>query len=301
MKERCVFHFFSTFDIPDFLAIKKIPDLTMVVPDERKAEAIRCIVEEARCRIRDPVGDVFGELELVKLAQPSSTHSSVNSYHQELILGAGYTQRSGTGGMRGQRNRQGIALALGKAGCKVLVNCNIFKGCRRSFQRGVTRDTLLMRMNQSQRQEVIEFSLTGVFLCTQAAAKIMMKKKKGRIINIFPVVGLIGNAEQDTAKAGVIGLTKSVAKEYASWNITVNAVAPGFIASDMSAKISEDTEEEISQSVPLGCCGQPEEVVGLVEFLPLNPTASYIIGQILPCFEHRRGWLCNKISHVVCS
>ncbi|WMV21224.1 hypothetical protein MTR67_014609 [Solanum verrucosum] len=153
---------------------------------------------------------------------------------------------------------------------------------------GVTRDTLLMRMKRSQWQEVIDLNLTGVFLCTQAAAKIMMKKKSligafsGRIVNISSVVGLVGNAGQanySAAKAGVIGLTKSVAKEYASRNITVNAVAPGFIASDMTSKLSEDVEKKILASVPLGRYGQPEEVAGLVEFLALSPAASYITGQ----------------------
>ncbi|CAN4100553.1 unnamed protein product [Withania somnifera] len=220
-----------------------------------------------------------------------------------------------------------IALALGKAGCKVLVNYarsskeaeEVSKEIEASGgealafggdvskeedvesmvktvvdrwgtvdilinNAGITRDTLLMRMKKSQWQEVIELNLTGVFLCTQAAAKIMMKKKKGRIINISSVVGLVGNAGQanySAAKAGVIGLTKSVAKEYASRNITVNAVAPGFIASDMTATLSEDIEKKILQGVPLGRYGQPEEVAGLVEFLALNPAASYITGQVL--------------------
>ncbi|KAJ8559720.1 hypothetical protein K7X08_003778 [Anisodus acutangulus] len=220
-----------------------------------------------------------------------------------------------------------IALALGKAGCKILVNyarsskeaeevSKEIEACGgeafafggdvskeedvESMMKtvvdrwgtvdilinnaGITRDTLLMRMKKSQWQEVIELNLTGVFLCTQAAAKIMMKKKKGRIINISSVVGLVGNpgqANYSAAKAGVIGLTKSVAKEYASRNITVNAVAPGFIASDMTAKLSEDIEKKILQSVPLGRYGQPEEVAGLVEFLALNPAASYITGQVL--------------------
>ncbi|KAF3665126.1 3-oxoacyl-[acyl-carrier-protein] reductase 1, chloroplastic [Capsicum annuum] len=131
---------------------------------------------------------------------------------------------------------------------------------------GITRDTLLMRMKKSQWQEVIYLNLTGVFLCTQAAAKIMMKKKKGRIVNISSVVGLVGTAGQanySAAKAGVIGLTKSVAKEYASRNITVNAVAPGFIASDMTSKLSEDIEKKILASVPLGRYGRPEEVAGI--------------------------------------
>nr|XP_023872876.1 3-oxoacyl-[acyl-carrier-protein] reductase, chloroplastic-like [Quercus suber] len=148
---------------------------------------------------------------------------------------------------------------------------------------GITRDTLLMRMKKSQWQEVIDLNLTGVFLCTQAAAKIMMKKKKGRIVNIASVVGLVGNVGQanySAAKAGVIGLTKSVAKEYSSRNINVNAVAPGFIASDMTSKLGEDIEKKILETIPLGRYGQPEEVAGLVEFLAINPAASYITGQV---------------------
>ncbi|PHT53699.1 hypothetical protein CQW23_08161 [Capsicum baccatum] len=167
---------------------------------------------------------------------------------------------------------------------------------------GITRDTLLMRMKKSQWQEVINLNLTGVFLCTQAAAKIMMKKKKGRIVNISSVVGLVGNARQanySAAKAGVIGLTKSVAKKYASRNITVNAVAPGFIASDMTSKLSEDIEKKILASVPLGTVyfpllleseylssdRQQDDMVDqkkLLEFLAaLSPSASYITGQVL--------------------
>ncbi|BAF14494.1 Os04g0376300, partial [Oryza sativa Japonica Group] len=149
---------------------------------------------------------------------------------------------------------------------------------------GITRDTLLMRMKKSQWQDVIDLNLTGVFLCTQAATKIMMKKKKGKIINIASVVGLVGNigqANYSAAKAGVIGLTKTVAREYASRNINVNAIAPGFIASDMTAELGEDLEKKILSTIPLGRYGKPEEVAGLVEFLALNPAANYITGQVL--------------------
>ncbi|WOL04152.1 3-oxoacyl-[acyl-carrier-protein] reductase 4 [Canna indica] len=219
-----------------------------------------------------------------------------------------------------------IALTLGKAGCKVLVNYarsskeaeevskeieasggqaitfggdvskeedveSMFKTALDAWgtvdilvnNAGITRDTLLMRMKKSQWQDVIDLNLTGVFLCTQTAAKIMMKKKKGRIISIASVVGLVGNigqANYSAAKAGVIGLTKTIAKEYASRNINVNAIAPGFIASDMTAKLGEDIEKKILETIPLGRYGQPEEVAGLVEFLALNPASSYITGQV---------------------
>jgi 3-oxoacyl-[acyl-carrier protein] reductase len=149
---------------------------------------------------------------------------------------------------------------------------------------GITRDTLLMRMKKQQWDEVIDLNLTGVFLCTQAAAKIMMKQRSGRIINISSVVGATGNigqANYAAAKAGVIGFTKSVAREYATRGITVNAVAPGFIASDMTHKLSAEIEAKIMSSIPMQRYGTPEDVAGAVKYLALDPSAAYVTGQTL--------------------
>ncbi|KAG2450081.1 hypothetical protein HYH02_000185 [Chlamydomonas schloesseri] len=148
---------------------------------------------------------------------------------------------------------------------------------------GITRDTLMMRMKPEMWDDVIATNLSGVFYCTQNATKIMGKQKKGRIINITSVVGIVGNAGQanySAAKAGVIGLTKTTAREYAGRTITCNAVAPGFIASDMTAAIDKKYEETILKGIPLGRYGQPEEVAGLVRFLALDPAAAYITGQV---------------------
>ena len=149
---------------------------------------------------------------------------------------------------------------------------------------GITRDTLIMRMKPEQWQEVIDTNLTGVFYCTQNACKLMMKAKKGRIVNITSVVGVVGNAGQanySASKAGVIGLTKTVAREYSSRGITCNAIAPGFIASDMTAAIDKKYEEGILKSIPLGRYGQPEEIAGLARFLGMDPAAAYITGQVI--------------------
>jgi 3-oxoacyl-[acyl-carrier protein] reductase len=146
---------------------------------------------------------------------------------------------------------------------------------------GITRDTLLLRMKPEDWQAVIDLNLTGVFLCTKAASKIMLKQRSGRIINITSVAGLMGNpgqANYSAAKAGVIGFTKAVAKELASRGITVNAVAPGFIATDMTSNLSNT--EEIVKFIPLGRYGQPEEIAGMVRFLAADPAAAYITGQV---------------------
>lgn len=145
---------------------------------------------------------------------------------------------------------------------------------------GITRDTLLLRMKQEDWQAVMDLNLTGVFLCTQAVSKLMVKQRQGRIINIASVAGQMGNpgqANYSAAKAGVIGFTKTMAKELASRNITVNAVAPGFIATEMTSNLDA---EGILSYIPLGRYGQPEEVAGMVRFLASDPAAAYITGQV---------------------
>lgn len=145
---------------------------------------------------------------------------------------------------------------------------------------GITDDTLLIRMKLEQWQKVIDLNLTGVFLCTKAVTKLMLKQKRGRIVNIVSVSGQIGNpgqANYSAAKAGVIGLTKTVAKELASRGVTINAVAPGFITTDMTKDIKS---QEIIKFIPLGRYGMPEEVAGMVRFLATDPAASYITGQV---------------------
>ncbi len=145
---------------------------------------------------------------------------------------------------------------------------------------GITRDTLLLRMKPEDWQAVINLNLTGVFLCTRAVSKSMLKKRSGRIINIASVAGQMGNpgqANYSAAKAGVIGLTKTLAKEFSSRGITVNAVSPGFIETDMTSDIQS---EEILKAIPLGRYGKPEEVAGMVRFLAADSAAAYITGQV---------------------
>jgi 3-oxoacyl-[acyl-carrier protein] reductase len=145
---------------------------------------------------------------------------------------------------------------------------------------GITRDGLLMRMKTQDWQTVIDLNLTGVFLCSRAASKIMLKQRSGRVINIASVVGEVGNpgqANYSAAKGAVIALTKTTARELATRGVTVNAVAPGFIATDMTENLKG--MEEILKSIPLGRYGQPEEVAGMVKFLALDPAAAYITGQ----------------------
>jgi 3-oxoacyl-[acyl-carrier protein] reductase len=148
---------------------------------------------------------------------------------------------------------------------------------------GVTRDALAMRMSVEDWNSVIETNLRGAFSFTQAIIRAMTKQRSGRIINISSVIGLMGNAGQSNyaaSKAGLIGLTKSLARELASRNITVNAVAPGFVITDMTVGLSDEVKNAIHAKIPLGRTGTPDEIANAVAFLA-SAEAAYITGQVL--------------------
>ncbi len=148
---------------------------------------------------------------------------------------------------------------------------------------GISRDQITLRMTDEEWDAVINVNLKSVFICTRAVLKYMMRQRYGRIVNISSIVGIIGNPGQvnySAAKAGIIGITRSVAKEMGSRHITVNAVCPGFIETEMTQKLSEKVKEEYSQRIPLGFLGSPKDVADAVAFLA-SDEARYITGQYL--------------------
>lgn len=148
---------------------------------------------------------------------------------------------------------------------------------------GITRDGLILRMSDENFNQVVDTNLRGAFYCMRAASKLMMRKRYGRIVTISSVVGVSGNAGQvnyAASKAGVIGMTKSLAKELGSRNVTANAVAPGFITTDMTDVLPDAVKEQMEKEIPLARLGQPEDVANAVAFL-VSDKASYITGQVL--------------------
>jgi 3-oxoacyl-[acyl-carrier protein] reductase len=148
---------------------------------------------------------------------------------------------------------------------------------------GVTRDNLSVRMSEKEWDMVLDINLKGTFLCSQAAAKVMMRQRFGRIVNLASVSGILGTAGQAnyaSSKAGVIAMTKSFARELGKRNITVNAIAPGYIATEMTDTLSDKVKEEYIKNIPLNRAGTPEDIAEVVQFL-ISPSASYITGTVI--------------------
>jgi 3-oxoacyl-[acyl-carrier protein] reductase len=167
----------------------------------------------------------------------------------------------------------------------------LFKGVSDAFGRvdilvnnaGITRDNLMMRMKEEEFDEVLRTNLKGTYLCTRAALRPMIRARWGRIVNVSSVVGLVGNAGQANyaaSKAGIIGFTKSVAREVAQRGITVNAVAPGYVETELTGSLPENVKDQIRSQVPMGRFGEPEEVAQVVAFLA-GETAGYVTGQTI--------------------
>jgi 3-oxoacyl-[acyl-carrier protein] reductase len=188
-----------------------------------------------------------------------------------------------------QLGRKALAFALNVTEireCEALVKTALEKFSKIDIlvnNAGITSDNLLVRMKEEEWDKVLDVNLKGVFNCIRASTKTLMKQRAGKIVNITSVVGIIGNAGQANycaSKAGVIGLTKSAAKELASRNIQVNAVAPGYIETDMTKDLQGDVRQTLVNAIPLGRIGAPEDVAALVSFLA-SKNADYITGQII--------------------
>jgi 3-oxoacyl-[acyl-carrier protein] reductase len=173
------------------------------------------------------------------------------------------------------------AVAVNAAAEKILTECGRVDILVNNA--GVTRDDLLMRMSEADWDTVLDTNLKGAFLFTKAFSRALLKQRSGRIINVASVIGLVGNAGQcnyAASKAGLIGFTKSVAREMASRGITANALAPGFIETDMTAELKEELRATVLKGIPLGLFGQPDDIANAALFLA-GPAARYITGQVL--------------------
>jgi len=173
----------------------------------------------------------------------------------------------------GKQVDEGVAKVLDKLGrIDILIN-----------NAGITKDGLLIRMDDAQWDRVLNINLKGTFLCTRAVAKHMLKQRRGRIVSIASIVGLIGNpgqANYAASKAGIIGLTKAVAKELASRGVTVNAIAPGFIKTEMTEALPEQAKQRLAEAIPMGTLGEPKDVAQAALFL-VSEAARYITGHVL--------------------
>ena len=173
----------------------------------------------------------------------------------------------------GKQVDEGVAKVLDKLGrIDILIN-----------NAGITKDGLLIRMDDAQWDRVLNINLKGTFLCTRAVAKHMLKARRGRIVSIASIVGLIGNpgqANYAASKAGIIGLTKAVAKELASRGVTVNAIAPGFIKTEMTEALPEQAKQRLTEAIPMGTLGEPRDVAQAALFL-VSEAARYITGHVL--------------------
>ena len=191
-----------------------------------------------------------------------------------------------------------LCRAQGAQAVAVQADVSTAEGCKKLFEEavntfgrvdilvnnaGITRDNLILRMSEADFDAVLDANLKGAFLCCKEAARRMVRQRRGRIINLSSVVALRGNAGQTNyaaSKAGLIGLTKSLARELASRNVTVNAVAPGFIETDMTAALPEAVRTEMAKDIPAGRAGQPEDVANAVAFFAAEQS-SYLTGQVL--------------------
>jgi len=173
----------------------------------------------------------------------------------------------------GKQVEDGVAKVLDKLGrIDILIN-----------NAGITKDSLLIRMDDAQWDRVLNINLKGTFLCTRAVAKHMLKQRRGRIVSVASIVGIIGNpgqANYAASKAGIIGMTKSVAKELASRGITCNAIAPGFIKTEMTEALPEEAKQRLQSAIPMGTLGEPRDVAQAALFL-VSEAARYITGHVL--------------------